>query len=247
MLRRLLTSLTVGLVASLLPLSALIAAVAPQDAQAGIAESLGLSPFWDWKVIETDHFRITFPSELANTAQKAARHLEEANAVLSKRLYWESSRKVPILLIDNQDSANGLTSPTERFGIALYVTPPDNWMSTAYYDDWLRLLCFHEYTHFLNMDATRGLWSAGRYLFGDVLLPNSAWPSWMLEGLAVYMETRYTHAGRGRSPFLRNDPARGPSKKACSTRTRVSPWIASTASACLSIPAAKPFISTAMK
>jgi Tol biopolymer transport system component len=167
----------------------------------GLADSLDLSPFWKWKVIETEHFRLTFPEQLTDTAERAANDLEEAHAVLSKELYWTSPRKVPILLIDNADSANGLTSPIERFGIALIVTPPDNWMSTAYYDDWLRLLCFHEYTHFLNMDAARGLWKVGRYLFGDVTLPTSTWPSWMLEGLAVYNETRYTHGGRGRSPF----------------------------------------------
>ncbi|CAK9249670.1 unnamed protein product [Sphagnum jensenii] len=40
-----------------------------------------------------------------------------------------------------------------------------------------------------------------RWLFGDVLLPNSLWPTWMLEGLAVYDETKYTTAGRGRSPY----------------------------------------------
>ena len=179
-----------------------VSALAPTPVHAaGLAATLNLSPFWDWKVIETDHFRITFPAPLADIAQRAANNLEEAHAVLSKRLYWESSRKVPIMLIDNADSANGLTSPLERFGIALYVTPPDGWFSTAYYDDWLRLLCFHEYTHFLNMDATRGAWSAGRYLFGDILLPTASWPSWMLEGLAVYDETRLTGAGRGRSPL----------------------------------------------
>ena len=174
----------------------------------GLAETLGLSPFYNWRQIETTHFRITFPVELSATAQRAANDLEEAHAILSRRLYWVASYKVPILLIDNVDSANGLTSAVERFGIALYVTPPDNWFSTAYYDDWLRLLCFHEYTHFLNMDATRGFWATGRYLFGDALLPNSAWPAWMLEGLAVYMETRYTHSGRGTEPVLRDDPAR---------------------------------------
>jgi hypothetical protein len=175
-------------------------AMAP-TAHAGIAETFGLSPFWKWREIETAHFRITFPEELADTAERAANDLEEANSVLSKKLYWQSPRKVPILLIDNTDSANGITSPEERFGIVLYVTPPDDWFSTAYYDDWLRMLCFHEYTHFLNMDATRGLYAPARYLFGDILLPNAAWPSWMLEGLAVYDETRYTHGGRGRSPF----------------------------------------------
>jgi hypothetical protein len=172
----------------------------PASAQ-GLAETLNLSPFWKWKQIETEHFRVTFPSELSETAERAANNLEEANSVLSRTLYWQPSRKVPILLIDNVDSANGLTAAVERFGITLYVTPPDDWYSTAYYDDWLRLLCFHEYTHFVNTDAARGLYAPSRYLFGDVLLPNSIWPNWMLEGLAVWDETRFTHAGRGRSPY----------------------------------------------
>ena len=167
----------------------------------GIAEYYGLSPFWDWKQIETEHFRVTFPAQLAETANKAANHLEEANTTLSKELYWQPKNKTQILVIDNEDSENGSTTPIGRFGIVLYVTPPDNFFSTAYYDDWLRLLAFHEYTHLVNMDTTHGFWQLGRTLFGDTLLPNAAWPIWMLEGLAVYNETRFTHSGRGRSPY----------------------------------------------
>jgi Tol biopolymer transport system component len=164
-------------------------------------DELGLSPYWDWKTIETEHFRLTFPKELSETAQRSAGLFEEANALLTAKLDWQPIHKTQVLLIDNADAANGLTSAVARFGIVLYITPPDNWFSTAYYEDWLRLLILHEYTHLVNMDTTRGLWEATRILFGDVLLPNSAWPSWMLEGLAVYMETRYTRAGRGRSPY----------------------------------------------
>ncbi len=167
----------------------------------GIGDQLGLSPYWDWKTIETEHFRLTFPKELSDIAMKAANDLEEANSILSPALRWQPSEKAPILVIDNADEANGLTTPLLDFGILLYVTPPDNWFSTAYYDDWLRLLCFHEYTHYLNMDTTTDFWSVLRVLTGDVALPNALWPPWMLEGLAVYMETRYTREGRGRSPF----------------------------------------------
>jgi len=167
----------------------------------GIGDSLGLSPYWDWKTIESEHFRVTFPVELTEVAQKATNYLEEAHTFLSKELYWEPALRTQILVIDNSDLANGLTSPVGRFGLALYVTPPENWFSTAYYDDWLRLLCVHEYTHMLNMDATRNFWKFLRYLYGDVLLPNALWPTWMLEGLAVYMESRHTHSGRGRSPY----------------------------------------------
>jgi hypothetical protein len=173
----------------------------PLHALSGISDTLELSPFWDWKVIETEHFRLTFPADLAETAMKSANYLEEANTFLSQSLYWQPSGKTPILVIDNTDFANGLTSPIEDFGIVFMVAPPDNFSSTYAYDNWLRLLAIHEYTHFLNMDATRSLYAPLRYLLGDLPLPNSLWPSWMLEGLAVYDETRYTHSGRGRSTY----------------------------------------------
>lgn len=168
---------------------------------AGVGDSIGLSPFWTYKTIETDHFRLTFPEELTASAQKSAHYLEEAHALLKGPLAWEPKFRTTVLILDNTDLANGLTSPIGRFGMVFVITPPENWFSTAYYDDWLKLLAIHEYTHFLNMDATRDFWKVLRYAFGDSLLPNALWPTWMLEGLAVYMETKYTGQGRGRSPF----------------------------------------------
>ncbi|MGZ3699853.1 MAG: hypothetical protein ACXVCH_17305, partial [Bdellovibrionota bacterium] len=166
-------------------------------------DNYGLSPFWDWKSIETAHFRLSFPAELAEVAEKCANYLEEAHLFLTKELFWEpgTTFRTQILVVDNTDESNGLTSAVARLGIVLFVTPPENSQSISYYDDWLRLLSIHEYTHYVNLDATKGVFTVTRYLFGDLLLPNEGLPSWMLEGLAVYMETRHTGAGRGRSSF----------------------------------------------
>ncbi len=167
-----------------------------------LGNQMGLSPFWKIKQIETDHFRIYFPEELSKTALSSAGYLEEAHQILSPALKWEVHYKVPILIVANSDSANGMTAPIGRFGIVLIITPPENWFSTYYYDNWLRFLIIHEYTHMLNMDNTSGaFYGALRYLVGDVFLPNAMLPTWMLEGLAVYMETRNTRGGRGRSPY----------------------------------------------
>jgi len=198
MIKKLLAS---GLLTFLLLSMTAINSITPALATIGPGDTLGLSPFWAYKTIETDHFRITFPEELTETAQKVANYLEEAHRLESPRLFWEANYRANILVIDNQDSENGLTTAEARFGIALYVTPPDNWESIYYYDNWLRELCLHEYTHFLNMDSTTSFYKPLRYIFGDTLLPNTLWPTWMLEGLAVYMETRLTKAGRGRSPY----------------------------------------------
>ena len=170
-------------------------------ASAGNGDALGLSPFWDWKQIETRHFRIVFPAPLTMQAKRVADLYEQAQTDLGVDLRWEPRNLVNVLVVDNADAANGMTTPIARFGMLLYLTPPDPFFSTDAYDDWLRLLVYHEYTHFLNMDATRGFWAVARYVFGDVLLPNSTWPAWMLEGYAVYNETKYTKTGRGRSPY----------------------------------------------
>lgn len=180
---------------------ALSFAHAPESRAATMGDSFSLSPFWDWKTIETEHFRVTFPKELEAQAQKTSAYFEQAHRALSPELLWSPRTKTQVLLTDHTDSANGLASPMSRLGIMLYLTPPDAHFSTNYYDDWLKLLVFHEYTHYLNMDPTHGFYAAFRVLFGDVLLPNALWPSWMLEGLAVYMETKYTARGRGRSPY----------------------------------------------
>ncbi len=173
-----------------------------QTHAASLGDSLSLSPFWDWKTITTEHFRITFPDKYAPQAQKVAQYYEEAHRVLSDEFYWEPDHQVQVVLVDHTDAANGMASPVSRFGMLLYLTTPETYFSTTYYEDWLKLLVFHEYTHYLNMDTTRDFYKILRYVFGDVLLPNSLWPSWMLEGLAVYMETKYSNAGRGRSPYF---------------------------------------------
>lgn len=167
----------------------------------GLGDSLGISPHKDWKTLETENFRVTFPHELEPVARKSALYLEEAHLILSPKLYWQPRSKTQVVVIDNSDLANGLTSSVLRLGMVFMVTPPDSTFSTDYYDDWLRLLAIHEYTHFLNMDPTRGWLEWARIIFGDVIRPNSLWTNWMLEGLAVYSETRHTHAGRGRSPY----------------------------------------------
>ncbi len=169
-------------------------------APAILGDAMGYSPYWNWKLIETSHFRIVFPIELEPIAQKVARYSEEAHELLSPVFRWTPRTKTDMVVIDNVDSANGLTTPTLRMGITLFVTPPDNWSGLSDYDDWLRLLIRHEYTHLLNLDTTHG-WITGtvRTIFGDAMLPNILWNRWMTEGMAVYMETRYTKSGRGRS------------------------------------------------
>ena len=164
-------------------------------------DTAGLSPFTHYKTFETEHFRMIYQEGYFDFTERAAVHLEHAHEVLSPILKWQPRYKTDILVADNEDAANGFTSPALRIGIALIATPPDAYFSTSYTDDWIKLLVFHEYTHMLNIDPTRGLMEAARIFFGDIIRPNGLWPIWQLEGLAVYFETRTSLLGRGRSPY----------------------------------------------
>lgn len=171
-----------------------------QNAHAqSFVELAGLNPSTHYQVLETDHFKITFDQKLEKFTSIAAPLLEEAHQTLSPLLKWQPRNKISVLVIDNEDSANGFALPALRVGIVLMATPPEPWFNTAYSEDWIRLLVFHEYTHILNIDPTTSWMEGLRYWFGDIIRPNGLWTPWMLEGLASYAETVTTQQGRGRS------------------------------------------------
>ncbi|MBL7715182.1 MAG: PD40 domain-containing protein [Bdellovibrionales bacterium] len=168
----------------------------------GPASLSGIDPLWDYQTLETENFRVTYDRPLKEVAEKSAKYLEEAHTLLSPVFQWKPRTKTQVLVIDNQDSSNGYAVASYRLGIVLYVTPPDSWSSLYYYDDWLKVLAYHEYVHLLNIDTTTGwVYKWARTLSGDWLTVNGIWPFWMIEGLAVYYETRLGQGGRGRSPY----------------------------------------------
>ena len=77
------------------------------------------------------------------------------------------------------------------------------------YDNWINELVTHEYTHILQIDNTSGLPAIGNAILGKTFAPNQAQPRWILEGLAVVMESAHTSGGRLRSTqfdmYLRAD------------------------------------------
>jgi Tol biopolymer transport system component len=183
-------------------LLAFLISAAPATAQVpSFSEIVSLSPFWNYKEFETEHFKFTYVEGLDSFAKKAAQHLEHAHTILSPLLKWQPRFKTHVLVIDNIDASNGFALAPLRVGIVLYATPPEAWFSSAYAEDWIKNLTFHEYVHILNIDPTSGAWELARWVFGDVIRPNGLWAPWLVEGLAVYFETRTSLLGRGRSPY----------------------------------------------
>ncbi len=107
-------------------------------------ELAGLNPSTKYQTVETQNFKITYAEGLEKFTEIAAPLLEDAHATLSPIFKWKPRKKIQVLVIDNEDSANGFALPALRVGVVLNATPPEPWFSTSFSEDWISLLAFHE-------------------------------------------------------------------------------------------------------
>lgn len=150
-----------------------------------------------WYTIETDHFRVHFAKGLESEGRQGALDAERAWKELASELKAPPG-KVDLVIADNVDYVNGYASSFPSNRIVVFAHPPFDAPDLRNYNDWLRLVITHELTHIFHLDRADGLWRFGRSIFGrhPALFPNSYLPAWVVEGLAVYYESRITGAGR---------------------------------------------------
>jgi len=159
-------------------------------------------PAFTWTTLETPHFYIHYHQGGEGIARHAAQVAEDVHVRLAPRVKWEPKQKTHIVLVDAMDEANGMTGVMPYNQMILLLTQPvgEPGFGTTAYEDWMRLLITHEYTHVLQLDMINGgLGGVMQTLFGRLYFPNEWQPIWLIEGLAVYEETEQTPGGRGRS------------------------------------------------
>src|SRR5262245_43651156 len=139
----------------------------------------GSDPKLIWQSIETPHFRIYFHQGEYLIAMKAAHVAEEAYARLTPLLDHEPTEVCYIVISDDTDSANGSARVTPYNLITLFATAPEGDSLLADYDDWLRGLIYHEYSHIVHLDTIGGLPKLADAVIGKVWAPNQIEPRWM--------------------------------------------------------------------
>lgn len=156
-----------------------------------------LDPSARWRTLRTAHFRVHYSPPLEGQARRAAANAEQAWSRLSAELVPPRG-VVDLVLADNVDFANGYATPVPSNRIVIYAQPPVDSRSLRFYDDWSTLVITHELAHIFHLDRSRGWWRAAQYVFGRnvMLFPNQYLPAWLVEGLAVYYESRLTGSGR---------------------------------------------------
>ncbi len=163
----------------------------------GVEVRAQLVPDDQWFTIETEHFRVHFTRPLEAEARRGAVNAERAFAQLATELQPPRG-KVDLVIADNVDYVNGYATPYPSNRIVVFAHPPVDAPGLRNYDDWSALVITHELAHIFHLDRAGGFWRVGRSIFGrhPALFPNAFLPAWVIEGLAVYYESRITGAGR---------------------------------------------------
>jgi Tol biopolymer transport system component len=156
-----------------------------------------------WYTLETPHFDIHFYPAEQKFAERAGHIAERAYRLITRYLNWRPSGKVNITLNDNTDEANGFASSIPYTFIYAYGVPPDSLDELNDFDDYVKLLITHEFTHVVHLDTMLS-WCPLliNTVMGRTFAPNLSEPTWFIEGMAVLMESRQTTAGRLRSSFF---------------------------------------------
>jgi len=155
-------------------------------------------PLREWRTLECDHFVVHYYVPLDDVARRVCVVAERAHRTLVPALDHKPEGKTIIVLVDDTDGANGFAGVLPRNQINLYATAPSSFTELDDHDDWLYGLTAHEYTHILHLDTMSGLPIIYNRIFGKTWAPNQIMPRWVIEGIAVYEESKRSAGGRNR-------------------------------------------------
>ncbi|WP_231465194.1 hypothetical protein [Pedobacter sp. Leaf132] len=147
-----------------------------------------------WNYIQAKGFKIIYPKELENEAQRMANTLPFIYTKVGFSLRQQKT-SIPLLLQNRGTIANGFVQLAPKKS-EFYATPPQ------YFDsqDWLNNLAVHELRHAAQFDKLTG---NQKHPFPELVYFayfGAALPIWFFEGDAVVNETALTQSGRGRQP-----------------------------------------------
>lgn len=168
------------------------------DVDLDLAQS---SPSHKWFSIENDVVRVIYPEEVKSESVYIANLVEHYSHVVGKTYGIEKPRQFNLIIRPEMALSNAYVTLAPR---------RSEWFTSSTYfpyvssSEWFQTLSIHEYRHVNQFDHfNREMTHVLYYVMGEAgwqLAAALGMPSWYLEGDAVWAETKYTDAGRGRSP-----------------------------------------------
>jgi Tol biopolymer transport system component len=169
-----------------------------------LASAASFPPDLRFRTLSTGRVSVHYHQGLEGMARRVAALTEQILAAHERR-YGASIRHLDVVVADVDDGSNGNATPLPRSRVQISAMGPAGNDELGNYDEWLRFVLTHELAHVVHLEEGRGLVRSGRKLLGRApfLFPNLATPTWLIEGLATYEETRGTAFGRGDNPDTR--------------------------------------------
>ena len=106
-----------------------------------------------WLTLETPHFELHYYPDEQEFAIQSARVAERAYRLITRYLNWEPGGRISVVLTDQGDAANGGASSVPYNFIYAYGAPPDGMDELSDFDDFVKLLITHEFTHVVHLDT----------------------------------------------------------------------------------------------
>jgi hypothetical protein len=147
-----------------------------------------------WRQISAHGFKIIYPKELEDEAQRMANTLGHIYPKIGASLNRQKTA-IPLILQNRGVIANGFVQLAPKKS-EFFTTPPQQFDS----QDWLNNLAVHELRHIAQFDKLTG--GKAHPFPEDIYFAwfGASLPLWFFEGDAVSIETALTNAGRGRQP-----------------------------------------------
>ncbi len=164
--------------------------------------SEAVAPRDHWRTIVTPSFRIHYHEGLGPLAYEVAQLAEAVLLELEGILGNRATRPIHVVLTDETDGANGFAEILPQNRVTLLCGVPEPFSTLGDYGDFMRLLFIHELAHVVHLDTIGGVPAVVNQVFGKIMAPNLVQPTWFVEGVAVYLESRLTPGGRNQSAFV---------------------------------------------
>ncbi|PIP91745.1 MAG: hypothetical protein COW01_16260 [Bdellovibrionales bacterium CG12_big_fil_rev_8_21_14_0_65_38_15] len=159
------------------------------------------SPSYNWSQMNNDYVQVIYPSFLEDQANFIANLVEHYSTVTGLSYGITRPKKFPLIIRNQFAVPNGFVTLAPR---------RSEWYTSSIFTpilgglNFYQSLAIHEYRHINQFDSMYRSTNKFAYaLFGDFglsLAIGMGVPAWFLEGDAVWSETRFSDAGRGRSP-----------------------------------------------
>ena len=172
----------------------------------------------------TEHFVIYFHRGEEHLAARLARIAEETRPAGSRRSACRRQRRTHVVLADQSELANGWATPLPYNTITIGAAAPSGSELIGNTDDWLRAglrARVHAHRPPRSIAGLVARWSARVFGRTPLAFPNLLLPTWQIEGLATFEESRLTSMGRLHAGRLSRDRARsGAERRPPAARSR---------------------------